>query len=325
MHKIAVLALNSLVSFDLAIPCLIFGLVKRTEDKDAYGVFVCAETKVVNAGVFGLSAHWGLDQMETADTIIIPGIVDLTLSISDAVIAALKAAAERGARMVSICTGAFVLAEAGLLDGLRVTTHWKAAEELARRFPKLIVDPNVLYIDNGQILTSAGVTAGIDLCLHIVRLDHGSRAAADAARMAVMPLERDGGQAQFIVHEAPSSATTLQPLLAWLENNLNQPLTLHDLARQSSMSTRTLSRRFMEQVGTTPLQWLLASRIRRAQQLLETTQLSVEHIATTTGFGSATAFRERFNRLVGISPQAYRRAFNSSNQSTFQKVKNAEV
>ncbi|OAH96278.1 GlxA family transcriptional regulator [Methylomonas methanica] len=319
MHKIAVLALNSLVSFDLAIPCMIFGLVKRTEDKDAYSVYICSETKVVNAGVVDLSVRWGLDQLETADTVIIPGIADLTLPISDTVIAALRVAAERGARMVSICTGAFVLAEAGLLDGLRVTTHWREAGELARRFPKLTVDPNVLYIDNGQILTSAGLTAGIDLCLHIVRLDHGSRVAADAARLAVMPLERDGGQAQFIVHETPSSATTLQPLLAWLENNLNQPLTLDDLARQSAMSKRTLSRRFMEQVGTTPLQWLLTSRIRRAQQILETTQLSVEHIATATGFGSATAFRERFNRLVGISPQAYRRAFNGSDQSTFHK------
>jgi len=319
MHKIAVLALNSLVSFDLAIPCLIFDLVKDTEGKAAYSVYICAETNLVNAGVVDLSVRWGMDQLEAADTVIIPGIADLTLPISDTVIAALKAAAERGARMVSICTGAFVLAEAGLLDGLRVTTHWKAAGELARRFPKLTVDPNVLYIDNDQILTSAGVTAGIDLCLHIVRLDHGSQVAADAARMAVMPLERVGGQAQFIVHEAPSSATSLQPLLAWLENNLNQPLTLNDLARQSSMSVRTLSRRFMEQVGTTPLQWLLTSRIRRAQQILETTQLSVEHIATTTGFGSATAFRERFSRLVGISPQAYRRAFNGSNQSTFLK------
>ena len=173
------------------------------------------------------------------------------------------------------------------------------------------VDANVLFVDNGQILTSAGAAAGLDLCLHLVRRDLGSAAAANAARLAVMPLEREGGQAQFIVHAPPSSTASLGPFLEWLADNLHQPVTLDEMARRAATSPRTFNRRFKQQTGTTPLQWLLTARVRRAQSLLETTSLAVEQIATQTGFDSAPAFRDRFSRMVGVSPTAYRKAFGA--------------
>jgi transcriptional regulator GlxA family with amidase domain len=228
------------------------------------------------------------------------------------VLAALREAAAAGTRIVSICVGAFVLAEAGLLDGLRATTHWVAADLLARTYPLVEVEPDVLYVDNGQILTSAGAAAGLDLCLHLIRRDYGSAVAADAARLSVMPLEREGGQAQFIVHQHPPvpQGSTLEPLLHWIEDNLSHEVTLGALATRSGMSERTFSRRFREQTGSTPLQWLLRARVRRAQYLLENSDHTVERIAQQAGFGSPTAFRERFRRVVGTSPQAYRSAFH---------------
>jgi transcriptional regulator GlxA family with amidase domain len=204
-----------------------------------------------------------------------------------------------------------VFAATGLLDGRRATTHWVAAALLAERHPEVTVDPDVLYVDEGQFLTSAGAAAALDLCLHMIRKDHGSAVAADAARLSVMPLEREGGQAQFIVHSRPPApaGTTLEPLLHWLEENADRDLTLDDIAARAGTSARTLNRRFREQTGTTPLQWLHRARIRRAQYLLETTSHPVERIATQTGFGSPTAFRDRFKRVVGTSPYAYRRTF----------------
>ena len=207
--------------------------------------------------------------------------------------------------------GAFVLAATGLLDGQRATTHWVAAALLAARHPDVEVDPDVLYVDNGQFLTSAGAAAGLDLCLHMIRRDHGSAVAADAARLSVMPLERDGGQAQFIVHDQPPAphGSVIEPLLRWMEDNAGKELTLGDVATRAGMSTRTLNRRFREQTGTTPLQWLHQARIRQAQYLLETTTHPLDRIAAQVGFGSPTAFRDRFKRLTGTNPHAYRRAF----------------
>jgi transcriptional regulator GlxA family with amidase domain len=226
---------------------------------------------------------------------------------------ALRAAAAAGTRIASVCVGAFLFAATGLLDGLRATTHWIAAPDLAARYPQVTVDPNVLYVDNGQFLTSAGAAAALDMCLHMIRMDHGSAVAAHAARMSVMPLEREGGQAQFIVHDRPPapSGATFEPLLNWLADNCDKDLTLEDIAGRAGMSTRTLNRRFREQTGTTPLQWLHRARVRRAQYLLETTSHPVERIAAQAGFGSPTAFRERFRRVVGTSPQGYRKAFRS--------------
>ena len=216
----------------------------------------------------------------------------------------------RGARVASVCSGAFLLAATGLLDGRRATTHWRAAAELARRYPRIRVEPDVLYVDEGQVLTSAGAAAAFDLCLHMVRRDYGSAVAVEAARVSVMPLERDGGQTQFIVHPPPApDGASLAPLLRWLEENTHRELSLDDLARRAALSVRSLNRRFREQTGTTPLQWLLRARVRRAQLLLETTAQSVSRVAADAGFGSVTAFREHFRRVAATSPQAYRRAF----------------
>jgi transcriptional regulator GlxA family with amidase domain len=310
MHTVAVLALDQVIPFDLATPLDVFGRVRLPDGRPAYRVRVCAISSPVDAGHFRIDAPWDLDALAGADTIVVPGRSVLTLA-PPAALTALRAAAAEGTRIASICTGTFTLAEAGLLDGLRATTHWVAAATLAERYPAIEVDADVLYVDNGQILTSAGAAAGLDLCLHVVRRDHGSAVAAEAARLTVMPLEREGGQAQFIAHEQPPTpqGSVLEPLLLWLEDNAARELSLEDIARHSGMSTRTLLRRFREQTGTTPLQWLHRSRVRQAQFLLETTAHPVDRISGQVGFGSPTAFRERFKRITGVSPQAYRNAF----------------
>ncbi|MFF3397804.1 GlxA family transcriptional regulator [Streptomyces sp. NPDC002659] len=312
MHTVAILALDGVLAFDLSTPLEVFGRTRLPDGRAAYRVRVCSPSQEVDAGAFTLRAPWGLDALAEADTIILPGCADPTLPVPPEVLDALRAAAARGTRIASVCVGAFVLAATGLLDGLRATTHWLGAAALAAMHPEVDVDPDVLYVDNGQFLTSAGAAAGLDLCLHMIRTDHGSAVAADAARLSVMPLEREGGQAQFIVHEQPPSpdGMTLEPLLRWMEENARRELTLGEIAAQGGMSTRTLNRRFREQTATTPLQWLHRARIRQAQFLLETTAHSVDRIATQVGFGSPTAFRDRFKRQVGTSPGAYRRAFN---------------
>jgi transcriptional regulator GlxA family with amidase domain len=228
------------------------------------------------------------------------------------VVEALRAAHERGARLLSVCSGAFLLAEAGLLDGRRATTHWMYTDLLASRYPAIDVDPDVLYVDGGDgIYTSAGTAAGIDLCLHIVRLDHGAEVANAVARRMVVPAHRDGGQSQFVAAPVPADAgdDNLAPILDWAVAHLDEPLTVEDLARRALMSPRTFARRFRAATGTTPLQWLLRQRISHAQQLLEVTELPVELVATQCGFGSATALRIHFRRLTGTTPVLYRRTF----------------
>jgi transcriptional regulator GlxA family with amidase domain len=316
MHTVAVLALDHVVAFDLSAPIEVFARTRLPDGRAAYRVRICAATEEVDAGPFTLRAPHRLDALADADTIILPGTVDPTVRPPDQILQALRAAGN-GTRIASVCSGAFILAATGLLNGLRATTHWAAAPLLATRYPEVIVDPDVLYVDNGQFLTSAGAAAALDLCLHMIRKDHGSAVAADAARLSVMPLEREGGQAQFIVHNRPPmpAGTTMEPLLAWMEDNADRQLTVEDIATHAGMSTRTLNRRFREQTGTTPLQWLHRARIRHAQSLLETTTHPVERIAVQAGFGSPTAFRERFRRVVGTSPQAYRRAFQGSTVS----------
>lgn len=202
-----------------------------------------------------------------------------------------------------------MLAASGALNGLRATTHWRAASALARQFPAIRVEPDLLFVDNGRVLTSAGAAAGLDLCLHLVRRDMGSAIAANTARAAVMPLERSGGQAQFIVHQEPDADESLAPLLVWIERNLKKRLSLTSVACQAAMSNRTLSRRFREQVGAAPAQWITKARVRRAQKLLETTRLSIEQVATESGFHSASVLREHFSAILGTSPRAYRQAF----------------
>lgn len=313
MHRVAIVAMDSVVPTDLAIPTDVFGHVLLPDGRPGYEVQVCSvapEVRVGARGVFHLRTQHGLDALAHAHTIVLAGIDDLGTHVPADLIAALRAAAARGARLASICSGAFVLAATGLLDGKRATTHWAGAEELARRHPAIIVDPDVLYVDQGQILTSAGATAGMDLCLHLVRLDYGCAAAAEAAKLAVVALERDGSQAQQVVHAPPAfDGSSLAPLLDWLHEHLHSELTLEQIARQAAMSERTLNRRFRQQLGTTPRQWLIRARVRRAQMLLETTTLSVEHIAAHVGFPSMTTFRQQFRRVAQANPGAYRRVF----------------
>ncbi|ELS58823.1 GlxA family transcriptional regulator [Streptomyces viridochromogenes] len=310
MHTVAILVLDDVVPFDMATPFQMFSWARLPDGRCPYRVRLCAESPEVPTEGFALRIDRGLDSLADADTIIVPGCA-WTRAPSARVVTALREAAEAGTRIASVCVGAFVLAEAGLLDGLRATTHWMATGELARRFPRVQVEPDVLYVDNGQILTSAGAAAGLDMCLHMIRRDLGSAVAAHSARMAVVPLEREGGQAQFIVHEHPPvpRGSALEPLLEWVEDNLAGEITVGAMAERSGMSERTFSRRFREQTGTTPLQWLLRARVRRAQYLLENSDHPVERIARQTGFGSPTAFRERFRRVVGTTPHAYRCAF----------------
>jgi transcriptional regulator GlxA family with amidase domain len=259
-------------------------------------------------GGFILESPCGLDALDDADTIIVPACNDGvgTAQLRDALVAAHR----RGARIASICTGAFILAAAGLLDGRRATTHWAHADRLAADYPNVDVDPNVLWVEDGTIFTSAGTAAGIDLCLHLVRLDLGSDIANAVARRMVVAPHRDGGQAQFVDAPIPrTESDSLAPLLDWVLANLDEPLSLDDLARQANVSTRTLVRRFQTATGTTPLQWMLSQRVRRAQHLLEATDEPIERIATLSGFGTAANLRQHFSRAVGVAPVRYRRTF----------------
>jgi transcriptional regulator GlxA family with amidase domain len=308
-HLVAVAAFDGVVLGDLAAPCEVFARVRRG-DRAHYEVRACSAAPEVDSEHVRMQVPWRLASLRLADTVIVPGIDDLDRPIPAELVRAIRAAAARGARIASVCTGAFVLAATGLLDGKRATTHWRATAELARRYPAIQVDPDVLYVDNGRLLTSAGAAAAFDLCLHLVRCDLGADVAADAARAGVMPLERAGGQAQYIAHEPPAAdGASIAPLLDWLERNLDRRLSLHAIARRAAMSTRTLSRRFREQIGATPAQWVNRARVRRAQRLLETTDLSIERVAAAVGFGSTAVLRDRFGRVVGTSPQAYRRSF----------------
>ena len=312
MHRVVIVATDGVIPFDLATPYEVFASVRLRDGSRGYRVRVCGTAKEVDAGGFRMKLRYGLDELGRADTIVLAGVGDLGAPVPETLLHAVRRAAARGVRVASTCSGAFLFAATGLLDGRRATTHWRAAPELARRYPEVHVDPDVLYVDEGQFLTSAGAAAAFDLCLHMVRRDYGSEAAVAAARASVMPLERDGGQSQFITHAPPTpDGASLSPLLAWLEGNLHAPLTLDAIAKRAAASVRSLNRRFRDQTGTTPLQWLLRARVRRAQLLLETTAHSVDRIAATAGFGSATSLREHFRRVVATSPQAYRRAFRS--------------
>jgi transcriptional regulator GlxA family with amidase domain len=315
-HVVAVLAFDGVVLSDLATPCDIFGRVRDSKERLPYDVRVCGMRSRISTEHIRLDVPWRLATLHRADTIMVPGIDRIDRSVPEELIRALRRAVARGVRVASICTGAFVLARSGVLSGLKATTHWLAAEELARRYPEIDVNANVLYVDNGRILTSAGAAAGLDLCLHLVRRDLGAEIAANSDRLAVMPLERTGGQAQFIVHDPPTAndKTAMGPLLLWIEKNVHKELSLPVIARQAAMSTRTLSRRFVERVGATPAQWVAAARVRRVQQLLETTGLSIEEVAARSGFRSASVLREHFGGVVGTTPIAYRKSFGFARQ-----------
>ncbi|CDO85781.1 AraC family transcriptional regulator [Mycobacterium triplex] len=314
MRSVAVLALPDVIAYDLSIAVEVFGRVPLPTGENGYQVRVCATAPEVDAGPLRIGTDHGLEALTGADIVIVPGRNDPTAETPPEVITALRSAYAAGSRIASICTGAFTLAAAGLLDGKRATTHWVAADLFRTAFPDVALDPDVLYVDEGQILTSAGATAGIDLCLYMVQRDHGAAAAAVAAKLAVAPLHRSGGQAQFIVrNRLPVSAigarTELDAVLAWIEQNAHRQLTLADIADFAATSVRTLNRRFQAETGQTPMQWVTGVRVRHAQELLERSSRGVERIGRDVGFTSAANFREQFRRLSGVAPQSYRNTF----------------
>jgi AraC family transcriptional activator FtrA len=277
-----------------------------------YRLSVCGASAgpVTADGGLLMDVPHGLDRMAHADTVIVAP-VNRPENVPAEVFEALRAAHRRGQRIVSLCTGAFILAGAGLLDGRRATTHWAECDDLARQYPKVSVDPGVLYVDDGDILTSAGSAASIDLCLHIVRRDHGTEVATQLARQMVVPPQRDGGQAQYIETPMPvlDHSNRFAATVAWLQEHLDEPVTVDDLAARCAMSPRTFARRFLDSTGTTPYRWLLRQRVERAQRLLETSDLSIDVVADRSGFCTAGNLRKHFGRLLHTSPQAYRRTF----------------
>ncbi|WP_061298058.1 helix-turn-helix domain-containing protein [Herbidospora cretacea] len=310
-RSVAVAATDGMLHFELALAAEVFGSAPDALPGPWYEVSVCG-TGPVRVGRFLLEPDRGLDWLVRAGTVIVPALTDVGQDPPADLVEAVRAAHASGARVVSLCTGVFVLAAAGLLDGLRATTHWAHTGELAARFPRVKVDPDVLYVDNGRVLTSAGKAAAMDLCLHLVRRDHGSAVANLVARRLVVPPHRAGGQAQFVSTPVPAhDGHPLAELLTWVMRRLDQQLTVEDLARQANMSSRHLARHFRLITGTTPLQWLLTQRIRRAQELLETTDDSVEAIASAAGMGTATTLRRHFHRTVGVPPDLYRRTFRA--------------
>jgi transcriptional regulator GlxA family with amidase domain len=306
LHAVAILVLDGVLPLDFGIPAQIF----RTGPEVPYRLTVCGETSEVEAATgYFLSVPGTLDDVRRADTVIVPGYVGHSRQLSDEVLAALRHVHARGGRLVSICVGAFALAAAGVLDGLTVTTHWRDADELARLYPQLTVDPDVLYVDSGTVLTSAGVASGIDLCLHIVRRDLGAAVANQVAKAIVAAPHREGGQSQFIGAPVGRPDGSLAATRAWALENLDRPLSVHDLAGRAKVSERTLGRRFLEETGVPPLQWLLRERIGLARELIEADDLGIEQIAARCGLGTAANLRLHFRRMVGTTPTAYRRSF----------------
>ncbi|MDK1344524.1 helix-turn-helix domain-containing protein [Streptomyces sp. 378] len=311
MTTVALAVTDGMLHFELSLACEVFASAPAGVTVPWYDLAVCGPA-AVRVGRFRLEPDAGLDRLRHADTVIVPGWADIDEDPPAPLVDAVREAHEAGARVASLCTGAFVLAAAGLLDGRRATTHWAHTEALADRHPGVEVEPDVLYVDNGSVLTSAGKAAALDLCLHLVRLDLGSSVANAVARRLVVPPHRAGGQAQFVTAPVPDQDDhPLAVLLPWAIERLDQPLTVQDLARRAGMSSRHLGRHFRAVTGTTPLQWLLTQRIRHAQELLEKSDDSVDSIATATGMGTATTLRRHFNRTVGVPPDAYRRTFRS--------------
>ncbi|MCX5198133.1 helix-turn-helix domain-containing protein [Streptomyces sp. NBC_00249] len=318
-HRVVVLALTGLLPFELGIPHRIFGRAKDPAGRPLYEILTCglAPGPVRTDADFAVHVEHGPQLLATADTVVVPASYELGPvhehgTLTDELAAAL-AHIRPGTRLVSICTGGYVLAAAGYLDGRRATTHWASAEHFQRLFPAVLVDAGVLYTDDGDVLTSAGVAAGIDLCLHIVRRDHGAAVANEVARRTVVPPHRDGGQAQFIerpVPETQQASTTAAR--AWVLDRLHEPLRLSDLARQECVSVRTFTRRFREESGVSPGEWITAQRVERARQLLERTELAMEVVARETGFGTAQSLRKHVRAALGVSPTAYRRTFREA-------------
>lgn len=311
----SVLAYEGMTAFETGIVTEVFGLTWSDVDVEWYELTICTERAEPVRMIGGATLHtpYGLDTLASADTVIVPSVADTNEPPSPELVAALRLARGRGARMVSICSGAFALAAAGLLDGKRATTHWRYADRLRRRFPAVHVDPTPLYVDDGDVLTSAGCAAGLDLALHIVRNDYGAAVANAVARRLVVAPHREGGQAQYI--EAPVTAdpedNRVASSMAWAREHLTEPITVDDLARVAHMSNRTYLRHFTRWAGTSPIRWLIDQRVRASLPLLETTTMPVERIAEAVGFDSPVTFRHHFQAAMHTSPSSYRRTFRS--------------
>lgn len=316
--RVAVLAFDGVSLFHLSVPGIVFGVEPAPHGLPSYDVRYCAPTPGrvrCDQGV-EIEVPGGLDAMVDADIVVVPAWSHPEVAAPTALTDALRQAHARGAYVVGLCLGAFVLGDAGLLEGRRATTHWACRELFARRFPNTEFHPDVLYVDDGQVITSAGTVAAIDCCLHIVRLRHGADVANRVARLLVTPPHRQGGQAQYIEQPVPArpSEQRLPGLLEWAREHLSEPLSLDALADVARMSRRTFTRRFREATGTTVNKWLAAERIAKAQQLLETTDLPIERLAAAVGFATALSLRQQFARQVHTSPSAYRRAFREGRQ-----------
>lgn len=310
LTNVAVLAFEGVAPFELGILCEAFGLDRTDDGVPAIDFAVCAEDDrpMRSAMGFTIQAEHGLDRLAEADLVGIPAIKEV--DASPAVIEAIRAAHDRGARLMSVCSGSFILGQAGLLDGRECTTHWMHTERMQQMFPAAKVVPEVLYVDAGQVVTSAGSAAGMDAALHIWRQEHGAAIANIVARRAVVPPYRDGGQAQYIARAVPDcDADTLAPLLTWIVENLAEDHGVEVLAQRALMSPRTFARRFRDEVGTTPHTWITRQRVAAAEELLERTDQPVERIASAVGFGNAATLRHHFVRVRGVSPQSYRRQF----------------
>lgn len=315
MHRVVALCLGGVVAFDLAAPAQAFTVAADKRGKACYEFSTCSldGRPLRSATGFGIVPEGDLHLLEQADTVVVPASFDVFSPPGEA-IEALRMVAERGARVISVCTGAFALAHAGLLDGRRATTHWAFAEEMARRFPAIEVDAGALYVDEGAVMTSAGLSASIDLCLHVIREDCGAAVGEWVARHMVAAPHRDGGQAQFIERpEAPAGSTgSLESTRRWAIERLAEPLDVAAMSRHAGVSPRTFARRFREETGTTPLQWLLARRVGEARRLLEESDLPIDAVAWRSGFGTAASLRDHFRRATATTPTAYRRAFRLS-------------
>lgn len=317
-HVVAAIVDHGVSPFELSVACEVFGLDRSELVDPWYQLLVCAAVpppvQVKTSIGLTLDTPYRLADVDRADTVVIP-MWPPDREPSAELVDTIRAAHARGARILSFCSGAFLLAKAGLLQGRRATTHWMYAERLQEEYPELDVAPDVLYVVDGNVMTSAGTAAAIDLCLHLVRQDHGADVANAVARRMVVPPHRDGGQAQFIqapVPECPDETDLFRETLDWAVEHLDEPLTVEVLSRRAAMSPRTFARRFVAATGTTPLQWLLRQRVLHAQRLLETTDEPVEWVAGRCGFGTAAGMRIHFQRFVGTSPMSYRRTFHAT-------------
>ncbi len=321
-HPVAVVVYDGVALMELGVACDIFGGDREITGTPLYRLSVCGAGPSVSTDAgFRIQVPARLDALRSAQTVVVPP-ASRPDQVPRAVLSALRQARDRGCRLLSLCTGAFVLAEAGILDGHTATTHWSECAELGRRYPRVSVDPGVLYTDETDLLTSAGSAASLDLCLHVVRRDYGTEIATQVARDLVVPLHREGGQAQYIDTPLPEldSANLFAGTVGWLQAHLDQAVTVPDLAARAVMSPRTFARRFLASTGTTPYQWILRERIRLAQRLLETSDLPIDSVAARSGLRTASNLRKHFGRALRTTPHAYRRAFQVTGQGTHGPV-----